>query len=306
MSSSSYTSNLSLSQFESLDKPSWLQDYNSDMEKIDGACKIFTGTDGSTAGTAGFVPVPATTDANKFLKSDGTWAEAGGSSINLYTTTGQNTDGAMTQKATTDMVFASAGTSINLGGNSGISVSDVQIGTSTRTAGTNSVAVGQGADCASNNYSTSVGSGAKVQGNNHNYGTALGAKSTCEYSHSVALGSYSHPRSQGVVDVKAQDGGTKYGYQGTNDAQRTEYRVISGVHDGEDDHDVMTVGQVKTLVYKFVTSDPQQNNTPADFIGQIAIWYEEPITGIKQVRGRFFCTLIDSSQSQTVYSWSSF
>ena len=34
----------------------------------------FTGTDGNTAGTAGLVPAPATTDAGKYLKADGTWA----------------------------------------------------------------------------------------------------------------------------------------------------------------------------------------------------------------------------------------
>ena len=37
----------------------------------------FTGTDGSSAGAAGLVPAPATTDAGKFLKADGTWATAG-------------------------------------------------------------------------------------------------------------------------------------------------------------------------------------------------------------------------------------
>ena len=35
----------------------------------------FTGTTGSEAGSAGLVPAPQTTDANKFLKSDGTWAD---------------------------------------------------------------------------------------------------------------------------------------------------------------------------------------------------------------------------------------
>lgn len=40
----------------------------------------FTGTDGNTGGTAGLVPAPATTDANKFLKSNGTWAEIPGGS----------------------------------------------------------------------------------------------------------------------------------------------------------------------------------------------------------------------------------
>lgn len=38
----------------------------------------FIGTDGVEAGVAGLVPAPATTDANKFLKSDGTWGTAGG------------------------------------------------------------------------------------------------------------------------------------------------------------------------------------------------------------------------------------
>ena len=40
----------------------------------------FVGTDGTAAGTAGLVPAPATTDAGKFLKADGTWDAAGGSS----------------------------------------------------------------------------------------------------------------------------------------------------------------------------------------------------------------------------------
>lgn len=40
----------------------------------------FTGTDGTAAGAAGLVPAPATTDAGKFLKADGTWDTAGGGS----------------------------------------------------------------------------------------------------------------------------------------------------------------------------------------------------------------------------------
>lgn len=38
----------------------------------------FTGTDGTSAGVSGLVPAPATTDAGKFLKADGTWDTAGG------------------------------------------------------------------------------------------------------------------------------------------------------------------------------------------------------------------------------------
>lgn len=38
----------------------------------------FTGTDGTSAGISGLVPAPAVADADKFLKSDGTWSSAGG------------------------------------------------------------------------------------------------------------------------------------------------------------------------------------------------------------------------------------
>lgn len=88
----------------------------------------FVGTDGVNAGVAGLVPAPATTDTDKFLKSDGTWDEAGGGT--LYTTYGQNTDGAMTQKATTDLVYTSGDpTKINIGSNGA-------------TGGTNSIIIG--------------------------------------------------------------------------------------------------------------------------------------------------------------------
>ena len=41
----------------------------------------FTGTDGIDAGAAGLVPAPATTDAGKFLKADGTWDTVSGGGI---------------------------------------------------------------------------------------------------------------------------------------------------------------------------------------------------------------------------------
>lgn len=45
----------------------------------------FVGTTGTSAGTAGLVPAPATTDAGKFLKADGTWDTAGGGGGADYT-----------------------------------------------------------------------------------------------------------------------------------------------------------------------------------------------------------------------------
>lgn len=48
---------------------------------------VFTGTDGEEAGTSGLVPAPATTDAGKFLKADGTWDTAGGGGGGITTLT---------------------------------------------------------------------------------------------------------------------------------------------------------------------------------------------------------------------------
>lgn len=69
----------------------------------------FTGASAGTAGTNGLVPAPAAGDQDKYLKADGTWASVAGAT--LYSSTGQNTDGAMTQKATTDALADKADTS---------------------------------------------------------------------------------------------------------------------------------------------------------------------------------------------------
>lgn len=46
---------------------------NTTIALTDTTYSAFTGTDGQAAGSAGLVPAPATTDAGKFLKADGTW-----------------------------------------------------------------------------------------------------------------------------------------------------------------------------------------------------------------------------------------
>lgn len=292
MSSSSYTSNLSLSQFESLDKPSWLQDYNSDMEKIDGACKNFTGTDGSSAGTAGFVPAPATTDADKFLKSDGTWAEAGGgSSITLYTTTGQNEDGAMTQKATTNMICKNGDmTKINIGGNTfGQGANTIVIGDSSSASSAGAIAVGSGAV-------------ANAQG-----GASFGKNASASEPHSVGLGSYAIPRAQGVVDVSAYDANNlvSYGYQGTGDAQRTRYRVISGVHEGENAHDVAIINQI--LKVRYVTDDGTvPDSSTVGELGDLFIVKDESLPDDSQLKYIYVCARIMDTydpQDPVEYTW---
>lgn len=66
----------------------------------------FTGTDGTTAGVAGLVPAPATTDAGKVLGAGGTWVTGGPTVVQ---TTGQSTTDIMSQKAITDAINENSG-----------------------------------------------------------------------------------------------------------------------------------------------------------------------------------------------------
>lgn len=50
-----------------------LNNTTGELTATDTTYYAFVGTDGTAAGTAGLVPAPATTDADKFLKADGTW-----------------------------------------------------------------------------------------------------------------------------------------------------------------------------------------------------------------------------------------
>lgn len=241
----------------------------------------FVGTDGTAAGTAGLVPAPGTTDAGSFLKADGTWSAV--PAPVYYTTIGQNTDGAMTQAATTSMVYQGGTTNrVAIGGGStyndnnrvqiaigsGASVlhdGSIAIGKSAgASGGYNEVSLGTGASSGSGgiaignsanatNYSVSIGQGAGVV--NKTYSVAIGnsAKSYGNYSvaigdhasvpnmvGSVALGTYSNPSRVGEVHIGTTT--TTYGYNSTS------YRILGGVHDGVDDHDAVTVGQLNTAI----------------------------------------------------------
>ena len=65
-------------------------DAQNEISATDTTYSNFVGTDGVTAGTAGLVPAPATTDVGKFLKADGTWDTAGGSGITELTSADYN------------------------------------------------------------------------------------------------------------------------------------------------------------------------------------------------------------------------
>lgn len=141
----------------------------------------FTGTDGTAAGAAGLVPAPATTDAGKYLKADGTWATISIPTVTLYSGTGQNTDGAMTQKAVTDTLFESNDTT------------RIKIGSGVVNGGAASVVIGsQGAQTLTPN-SIAIGNGGTTAGSSggNGYNVAIGSYGVnATGGQSVAIGGY--------------------------------------------------------------------------------------------------------------------
>lgn len=194
------------------------------ISATDTTYSAFTGTDGQTAGTAGLVPAPATTDAGKFLKADGTWDTAGGGSgPTVVQTTGTSQADVMSQNAATSMVFADPGTNtqIRIGSTGNVSNSAIRIGSG---------------GYASNTSAISIGSLSQVTGMN---AVALGADTLVSHRGSVALGSSAQTTVKGQIMVGATN--IYDGYNSTN------YRIISGVHDGQSAHDAATVAQGNTL-----------------------------------------------------------
>lgn len=170
----------------------------------------FVGTDGQTAGTAGLVPAPATTDAGKFLKADGTWDTAGGGSgPTVVQTTGTSTTDVMSQNAVTSMVYADPATkyNINIHGAGNPAAGGVVL-LHGGSGSANAIAIGQGS-----NVSATGG---------------------------IALGSGAQATSTGEMNIGTQ--WTSNGYNNSN------YRLISGVYDGQSAHDAATVGQLNGRV----------------------------------------------------------
>ena len=209
----------------------------------------FTGTDGTAAGVAGLVPAPATTDAGKFLKADGTWDTAGGGGgdtvYSSKTTSNSATGGAVyignldanqgeqPDPTTTDNHFRyfwalpydnnqiPQKSSINIFGQNDGGQS-VSLGINAVTRLENQVSIGANT---LNNYSATEG-------------VAIGYNAQSQAASSVALGARATATRAGEVNVGNRSG------EGFNN---TEYRVIGGVHDGVNAHDAATVAQGNTL-----------------------------------------------------------
>lgn len=231
----------------------------------------FTGTDGTAAGSAGLVPAPATTDAGKFLKADGTWDSTGGGGDTVYstkTTSNSSTGGAVyignldtnqdeqADPTTTDNHYKYFWTlpssnsyipennSINIFGErarSGSIVIGNAASDTSNTSGSDNILFGSGASTSGNSHRNIVFGVNSYAGSGSNDTVSIGnsAHNANYVSRSVALGSHSEATRNGEVNIGNINGS---GYNNTN------YRVIGGVHDGQLANDAVTVGQVNALI----------------------------------------------------------
>ena len=199
----------------------------------------FVGTDGTAAGTAGLVPAPATTDAGKFLKADGTWDTAGGGSgPTVVQTTGTSTTDVMSQNAVTSMVFADPATQYKIKIGAGASTSEgnngVEIGHNSTANASAAVAIGYSAQTFGV-YGTALGRNAYAYAN---YTTAIGSYASATGEYSVALGHGSSATAQGEVGIGLSSAYSGLGYNSSN------YRLLTGLYDPQSAHDAATKGYV--------------------------------------------------------------
>lgn len=193
--------------------------------------------------------------------SIGKSASAGSNAVAIgYLSKGFNTNQsaytAVGYKAVATNFSTSVGAETSASGSKG----SVAIGRKTTSSGKNSIAIGSGSNA--NDGASATGDGSIAIGHtvatgkwsivlsasdaDYPAGTATeeGAVSVGTFTentqkYAVALGAYAKPRAQGVVDVSTQNNAVGYNL--------SKYRLISGVHDGEELHDAATVAQGNTL-----------------------------------------------------------
>lgn len=150
--------------------------------------------------------------------------------------------------------FSNRGSVVTIGGDSQAEQEGVAVGNEAL-AGNNSISIGSRANKQEaegfNNYSNyvSIGFSSRARDNSTSLGymatalensaVAIGYQAGAYYQGCVALGRGAYPSRAGEVNIGADS--AAYGFNSTN------YRVIGGVHDGQELSDAATVAQGNTL-----------------------------------------------------------
>lgn len=165
-------------------------------------------------------------------------------------------------------------------GSGNILANAVRIGSSTRAVNQNCVAVGYNANAGESTNQIAIG--AQSDAGSFSYSVAIGSNSSANGNGAVAIGAYSSNAHNGTVHVGTTN--TSYGYSNTN------YRKITGVYPGENEHDAATVAQGNTLA----TTAP--TTATAGVLGQL---YTDTTN-----MHTYQCTAIDTTDpNNPAYTW---
>lgn len=223
----------------------------------------------STVGTVGQLYEDGTNGVLYQLKSIDTtvtpntytWEEVGGASgPTVVQTTGTSTTDVMSQNAVTQTLFDGTGASLT---------NHIAIGTLAATQGSKtinaSVSLGDGARAngqfgiaiggygSNGQFATAATESIAIGGYNPNASgdgsIAIGVYgATASGKGSIALGYASSATTQGQMDIGSTD--TSYGYNSSN------YRLLTGLYDGQSAHDAATYGQLSTAIINGGTTAP--------------------------------------------------
>ena len=187
-----------------------------------------------------------------------TWTEvgAGGGGVTVVQTTGNSQTDVMSQDATTSMIYAdpTIRNRIKIGNNAYTSIGDdaielghearasqnggISIGSNSTTNASAGVALGQ-SSTANGDNATAIGYSSWASGAKS---IALGRGASASHSFGVALGAGATTSTAGEINVGTGSIYTTSGYNSSN------YRLLSGLYDGQNAHDAVTVEQVNDTI----------------------------------------------------------
>jgi hypothetical protein len=225
---------------------------------------ITVSSDGTITSTATYT-LPQATDTTlggikvgDNLSIDGDGVLSATASPILYSTTGQNTDGSMTQKTATDMVFIAgkdqstspSDVRICIGGTrDSYGSNGVRIGRQAMAQGTESVSIGSGTQ-ANYDYSCAIGSNAYATSQS---ACAIAVNSEASGNSAIALGNGAKAENIGSValgmgSIADNDYEVSVGSGNSSHSGTYQYRKIVNVADAVNVHDAVTKGQLDTAI----------------------------------------------------------
>lgn len=282
-------------------------DANNEISATDTTYSDFVGTNGQTAGTAGLVPAPATTDAGKYLKADGTW-DSVSAGPNVVQATGTSQTDVMSQVATSQMIYPSGQETAK----NQIGLGNVQINANR----TGVFAVGN--DATSNKKTVSRANNSIAIGNsivvdsNAVHGIAIGtgngaAGPRISTDGSIAIGGYADARNCLYSVAFGYLSKTTRAYElsvGAGDSSQWATRYIANVTDPTLPQDAATKNYTDNLVINYSAINgaaAPTTATEAKYVGQL--YYDTTNDDM------YYCSAI-TAQGTTpetyTYTWSQF